>query len=59
VDFEIIDEIRDIETIGVNTSIRELDRTEENVWQGTMAKAQRNCACAAAELAEFVGIALV
>jgi len=38
VDFEIIDEIRDIETIAINTSIRELDRLKKMYGKGRWRK---------------------
>jgi hypothetical protein len=38
VDFEIIDEIRDIETIAVNTSIRELGRLKKMYGKGRWRK---------------------
>ena len=38
VDFEIIDEIRDIETVAVNTSIRCLDRLKKMYGKGRWRK---------------------
>jgi hypothetical protein len=38
VDFEIIDEIRDVETIAVNTSIRDLDRLKKMYGKGRWRK---------------------
>jgi len=38
VDFEIIDEIRDIETVAVNTSIRDLDRLKKMYGKGRWRK---------------------
>ena len=37
-DFEIIDEIRDIETVAVNTSIRDLDRLKKMYGKGRWRK---------------------
>ena len=38
VDFEIIDEIHDIETVAVNTSIRDLDRLKKMYGKGRWRK---------------------
>ena len=38
VDFEIIDEIQDIQAIAVNTSIRDLDRLKEMYGKGRWRK---------------------
>jgi len=38
VDFEVIDQIHDIETIAVNTSIRELDRLNKMYGKGRWRK---------------------
>ena len=52
-DFEIIDSIRDIETIAVNTSIRDLDRLKKMYGKGRWRKL-KGIAVYGCEVGEFV-----
>ena len=59
-DFEIIDQIHDIETIAVNTSIHDLDRLKKMYGKGRWRKLKGNRSCALAEWTNSPrGVALV